>query len=366
MKIAFDREKFLEEFTAVASVASGKVKSVLGNVRLKLSDGKATLFGTDTEISIVREVEAKAALVAEGDMLLPASRVSQILREATSDDIEIETKGDSIRIFAGGAKYEIGAEDPETFPVPVIEKGETCTMDARVLLEGIKRTVFAIDVASTRFAMGGIRLEIDSEEASFVGTDGRRLACFTHNGEFGVKEAVSYLIPARGCQAIQKAVGAGEGAVQIGVSGASIVVLTQRGYVLSRMLEGRYPAWRQVLPKLDGYSEVPMLAGPFHSAVRQAAICSEREGRGLDFVFSEGQLSVSGSEANSGQSRVDMPVAYAGDEVEIRLDHVFVTDFLRVLDPETEVRVHLKSGKFAVQLSSDGYRYVVMPMSREG
>jgi DNA polymerase III subunit beta len=90
------------------------------------------------------------------------------------------------------------------------------------------------------------------------------------------------------------------------------------------------------------------------------------DSRGIDFEFSEGTLVLTAATTQIGQSRIEFPISYAGPRVKITLDHRYVADFLRVLEPEKSLTLDFQSGEAAALFTTDdGYGYVVMPLSRE-
>ena len=102
------------------------------------------------------------------------------------------------------------------------------------------------------------------------------------------------------------------------------------------------------------------------SAVRQAQIVTNEESRGVDFAFSKGLLTLNSQAADIGQSRVELPVSYDGADLAITFDPRFVAEFLRVLEPERQVRLDLIDAESAAVLrTDDGYTYVIMPLSRD-
>ena len=106
--------------------------------------------------------------------------------------------------------------------------------------------------------------------------------------------------------------------------------------------------------------------GPVYSAVRQAAIVTSEERRGIDFTFGDGSLVLSGQTAEVGQSRIELPIAYDGPSISITLDPRFVSDFLKVLEPEKAFTIDLQdSDAAAVCTTDDGYGYVIMPLARD-
>ncbi|MFV2069089.1 MAG: DNA polymerase III subunit beta, partial [Pirellulales bacterium] len=130
--------------------------------------------------------------------------------------------------------------------------------------------------------------------------------------------------------------------------------------------EGRFPSWRDVFPKRTDAVKIELPVGPFYSAVRQAAIVTSEESRGIDFVFGEGSLVLIGQTADIGQARVDLPIGYDGPTIAIMLDPRYVSDFLKVLDPGSTITFDLQDGESAaVATTEDGYGYVIMPLSRD-
>ena len=100
--------------------------------------------------------------------------------------------------------------------------------------------------------------------------------------------------------------------------------------------------------------------------MRQAAIVTDEESRGVEFTFGEGKLILAGSTAEVGQSRVELPIPYEGDGITLTLDQRFVADFLKVLEAEKTFTVEIENDESAALFSTDdGYGYVVMPLSRD-
>jgi len=100
--------------------------------------------------------------------------------------------------------------------------------------------------------------------------------------------------------------------------------------------------------------------------LRQAAIVASEESRGIDFTFADGQLVLSNTTAEIGQSRIEMPVPFDNDELTITLDHRYVADFLKVLQPDKTFTLDVENGEQAAYCKTDdNYGYVIMPLSKE-
>ena len=144
------------------------------------------------------------------------------------------------------------------------------------------------------------------------------------------------------------------------------MVRSPRATIYARLVEGRFPKWREVFPSRTDAVQIEVTVGPFYSALRQAAIVASEESRGIDFTFGNGTLVLAGSTAEVGQSRVELPIAYDGEAITVTMDHRFVADFLKVLDSEKLVTIDIQDGESAALFTTDdGYGYVVMPLARE-
>jgi len=121
-----------------------------------------------------------------------------------------------------------------------------------------------------------------------------------------------------------------------------------------------------VFPRREKSLKLELLVGPLYAAVRQAAIVTSEESRGVDFTFEGGTLVLAGQTAEVGQSRVELPIAYDGPALSIMLDPRFMMDFLKVLEPEKTFTLDLQDGDAAAVCSTDdGYGYVIMPLARD-
>jgi len=154
-------------------------------------------------------------------------------------------------------------------------------------------------------------------------------------------------------------------AAEKAVHANDVLVKSGHSTIYSRLVEGRFPKYRDVIPAQAKIS-IELVVNPFYNAVRQAQIVTNEESRGVDFTFGDGTLVLSGQTAEVGQSRVELPIAYAGPAISITLDPRFVIDFLKVLEPEKSFTLDLQDADgAAVCTTDDGYGYVIMPLARD-
>jgi DNA polymerase-3 subunit beta len=370
MKITCNREKLLSAFQTVASVAPTRSpKPILQSVKFEVTGESAILMATDLEIGIRYDVPA-VEVESAGSAVLPIQRFGSILRESSDEKLSLESDGSGTTIRGERSEFRLPGQDPQGFPVVAVF-GEKMYQEvsARLFREAIRRTSFATDNESSRYALGGVLLELESNKLVAVSTDGRRLAkmegpATAVGGEASAES--SLIVPTRAMNLLERAISDDDGEIQIAGRASEVLVKSPRATIFARLLEGRFPRWRDVFPPREGVASVELSIGPLLSAVRQAAIATSEESRGVDFQFSSGTLVLSAQAADVGQSRVELPIAYEGRDVAITMDPRFVADFLKVLDADKTFTIELKDAESAALLSTDdGYAYVIMPLARD-
>ena len=369
MQLTCQRNSLTAAFQTVAGVVPARTtKDILKNVKLQVGGGKAILIGCDSEIGMrcdVPDVQSDS----RGEALLPTARVLAVLRELSDDTVKLEVTGDATWIRCGYSEFRLSSEDPADFPpVATFEDADYFVVPAAALRTMIRRTIFATDSESTRYALGGIQMELGPERITLAATDSRRLAVVTSASSMvGHPEvpAASPVIPSKAMGLIEKSLGDGTGEAHIALHMNDIVVRCLGTTITSQLVQGRFPDYRKVVPE-SYVSTVDMVVAPFFSAVRQAMIVTNEESRGVDFVFSNGTLKLNSKAADIGQSKIEMPVAYDGPELTITFDPRYVADFLKVLDASSQFHLKLIShDDRAALVTDDNYTYVVMPLSRD-
>ena len=371
MKISCDREQLLHAFQTVATVAPARSpKPILQNVKLEVSAEAAILLATDLEIGIRHQVQG-VDIQSPGIVVLNVTKFGSILRESTDETIHIEADGQGAVIRGERSQFRLSAENPADFPqVTGFEETGFYEVPARLLRELIHRTEFATDNESSRYALGGVKLEFEEGHITAIGTDGRRLAKMTGpivTSGTPTEQPQVTIVPTRAMQLIYRAVTPDDAEVQLALRGNEVLIHTPKATISSRLLEGRFPDWRKVFPETgQGGVKLELAVGASQTAVKQAAIITSEESRGVDLTFGDGMLVLSGRAAEVGQSRVELPINYDGEELTITLDPRFLLDFLKVLDADKTFTFEAKDGESAALCSTDdGYGYVIMPLARD-
>ena len=368
MKIVCHREGLLAACQlASAAVAARDVKPVLRNIKAIVDNDRCTLMATDLEIGI--RLEVRGIKVEEpGEALLQTSRLIAILREATDEEMTIEAGPDKCIVRGNTNEFEMPGEDPSAFPdVPAFAEEKYHEIPAGVLRDMIKRTIFAAATeGQVRFgATTGILWELEDDKAALIATDGRRLAMMTAEAKpFGGHTTKGQLpvVPSKAMNLLAHNLTEPGEIIKISLRANEVLMKTERAMIYSRLVEGRFPNYKQVIPQKHTH-RVPLTVGPFMAAVKQAAIMTDDESKRVRFQFAKKKLTLRAQGVESGQSRVELPIEYDGKGLEISFDPKFVIDMLRVLEPDTPLVLDMNdSGSPAVFRHEPNYLYVVVPL----
>ena len=294
MKATCERDKLLHAFQMAASVAPARSpKPILQNVKLEVTKEGAILMGTDLEVGIRVEVPG-FSVEAPGSVVLPRDRFGKILTESSDEKLDLESDGRKVLVRGQRSEFQLPSENPDEFPsVLAFEEQKYHEMPARFFREVVRRTVFATDNESSRYALGGVLVELTANGLTAVATDGRRLA----RQEGPAKSVGGHvsgdnmtIIPTRAMQLLERALADNEENIQLAARENDVLVRSGRATIYSRLVEGRYPKWRDVFPRREGMLKIELTVGPFYAAVRQAAIVTSDERRGVDFTFGGGKI----------------------------------------------------------------------------
>lgn len=365
MKISCEREKFSQAFQLAASVAATRdVKPVLQNVKIKVGKKDVLLQATDSEIGIRLLIDGCDAL-EKGEAILPTKHLRRILQESSEKTLQLESDQDKTIVSGSRSRFTLSTQPPDEFP-DVEEFAETAyhEVSAKTLREIIRRTTFATDTDNTKYALGGVLIELLEDKLAAVATDGRRLAF--QEGEaksIGKHEVENAIFPSRALQLVERALGDDEQTVKIAVSANRALFQCGQTVFFTRLVEGRFPRWRNIIPDPEGKTKIEILTGALFSAVRQAAIVTSDKQPGVHFSFEKDKMELQSHGTEIGDSDVETPIEYDGPKLETKLDPKFMIDFLRVLDAEKKLTLYVATDEPFCVRTDDGYAYVVMPLS---
>jgi DNA polymerase III subunit beta len=349
------------------AVAARTTKPILSNIKAIAEADRLTLMATDLEIGI--RYELRGVHVEDGgEAIFPAARLTSILRESPDADLSIDADERRCKVTTQASEYEMPSEDPADFPdIPTFEAARCHELSAGVLRDMIRRTVFAAGKDNTKYAITGILWEVEDKKARLVATDTKRLALAsgpaTISGQGDTAKSGSHLVPTKAMSLLERNLNDDSEVIRVSLRPNEVLFQTEKAVIYSRLVEGRYPPYRDIIPK-KATAKVPLPVEPFLSAVRQAAIMTDDESKKVAFHFVPGKLTLEAQGPATGRSKVEMKLEYEGPAVNINFDPQYLIEMLRVLEPDTALSLDLVDGQRpALFRCGDDYLYLVMPLT---
>lgn len=354
--VTLPRTELLAALAAIKpATPSRPARPVLANCRI----GDGLITGTDLEVRI----DVAIAEHCE-PFLVPHERLLAIVRAASGDTVTLKVSDSKVTVKCGGGKWTLPTEDVHEFPAwEPANLAAVCRLPADQFYRAAKATTYATDTESSRFALGAVLIEVKDGNPTWVATDGRRLSCVETETDQAVDDR-QVLVPRRVVD-IVAGIG-GDGSVQIEANAAEVRFEAADVTVTARLVEGRFPRWRDVVGEPEGEASVIEVA-ELLGAVRAAAIVTSEQSKGVTLDWTSNKLVLSGRSAEYGESTVKCDVVAAGTTSTTKLDPRFLADYLSHIpgDEEPQVDVYATDPQSRVLLKCGPYTGVIMPLAME-
>ncbi len=367
MKIRCDRKRLSDAFQILTGIIPPRsVKPVLQHVKLLAQGDTLTMWSTDLEISLRFRLDG-VLVEEEGILVIPAGRMTSILREITDESVVLETTDQTCQVVCENSFFKLLGWDPEDFPeIPALPETGGFDVAAESLREMIRKTTFAAAREKTRYALNGVLLHIGGEAIEMVATDGRRLARYVVPVENPDAIERRALLPVKGLAQLEKMIRPQDEMVRLYFEENMVGIRTYAAELSVRQVEGAFPDFEEVIPK-SFESRVTATAGSFCSALRKVSIMTSDETRAVRIHFGDGQAQFSSKSTDVGESKVAMTTNVEGKDQEVSFNPDFLLEGLRVLPDDVEFHLDLTDQSSPGRIShGEGYTYVVMPINIEG
>lgn len=340
MRFSISQAEFLDGVQTVHRAISTKsvLPPILSGICLEASSGRVTLKATDLEIGI--ECSLPANVTAEGATVLPARTFGELVRKLPAMEILVEEgDGGQIRISYGNSEALLNAYDAAEFP-PLQEFGETVSfaVDRDRFIRAIRNVSIAASTDYARPIFTGILLEVEQGTLNLVATDTHRLV--HSHFSLGETEApdLSVVIPGKSMTELGRIIRPDGDKVRVVLDESKIRFETGDILVTSRLIEGKFVNYRQVIPE-EHTTRIRLLARGFQDSLERAALLSRddlsrRRHNTVKLAVREGQLELSSRSAEVGELVENLPIQLEGIPLEIGFNARYLLDALRVIESE--------------------------------
>lgn len=373
MKFKINRDFFTSGLQQVINVVGTRATMpILTNVLIEATDDCILLTTTNLDLGI--RCKIKAQVIEPGAMTLPVRKLFSIVRELPSIEVELETYSNhQAKLTSGSSLFRIMGIAADEFPLlPSFDDKHTYLLKQDDLQRMLKSVSYAQSSDETRYIMNGVYFNFEDQQLTLAATDGRRLAVIAKELEVDEANAGSIILPAKTVQEVERLLGKGE-TVKIAFNDRQVAFEIHSGndseetglleaiYLVSKVVEGNYPNYRQVIPK-NNDRHIKLNRENFANCIRRAALVTSDKNHSVKVRVSTNLLEITGQSPEVGESNVSLPVEYDGPDISVAFNPQFMLDPLRAITRDEiifEFKDDLSPGVIRTQ---DSFLCVVMPL----
>jgi DNA polymerase-3 subunit beta len=366
IEIHCQKDELLKGVQLVQSAISPRsTLPVLANILFEADGEGLRLSSTDLEVGV--RCQVKADVKSAGSLTIPARPLSEFLRTLDDGrDVSLKSAdGQKIEIKSGRDRCSLACLPKDDYPVlPEFNMERAVSLNAALLREMIRKTIFAVSTDETRYVLNGVDLVIEKGKMVLVATDGRRLA-FVERETTDKKATVGAIIPTKAVNELARVLGADEkaGDLQMAFTDNQVTFKHKNVIIISRLIEGNFPNYEQVIPK--GHDiQLRLKAKQVLAATQRAAVGTLERGGSVRYSLTDSTLQISASAQGRVEVESELEVAYKGEPFAIAFNPVYLIDALKALETDEiflEFSTPLNPGVVR-PVGDDHYKYVVMPM----
>ena len=361
MKFSVTKEKLLECLQQVQNVVSTRTTlPILSNVLLQTNGSEVRLTTTDLDVGVRGSFEAQVE--KEGATTLPARRLFNIIRELPSSEIQFDVDGKNAASIRSGQSFFkiLGLPEEEFPPLPKFDDSKVVTIRQKDLRDGLRKTSYAISTDETRYVLNGVLFSFKDNKLTLVATDGRRLAMVDIDLEFPRSHEGDIMVPTKAVTELQRLL-TEDGDLRVSVSSGQIAFDLEKALLVSKLIEGNYPNYRQVIPA-EMKERVTLERETFLNSLRRVSLLASDKSNSIKLNFSKNNIDITANTPEVGEAKESLAVAYKGREFSIAFNPEFLMAPLRNLT-EDEIFLDLidEMSPGVIKIQSP-FLYVLMPM----
>jgi len=369
MKFKIVRSNFFKTLSHLQGIVDKKNSlPILSNILIEARDNELTLSSTDMDISIIEKIDCSVS--EDGSTTINSQILYDIVRKIDENcEIEIiSNDGKLLTLRANGSRFSLACLPKEDFPIiDQNNSGVNININSRIIFKLIDKTKFAISNEETRYFLNGLYFNINKEEnksiVTLVGTDGHRLAKFSHYIEENIDEVSGVIIPKKTIYELSKLLSEKDQSVLISISSNKIIFTIDNIIFISKLIDGSFPDYKRVIPK-DNSNILKVNREILLSAVDRVSTIANEKSPVIKFKLLQNVLNLNTINNESSTASEDLKINYNGNDIEIGFNSKYIMDIVNNLEDE-EISINLKDNTspiIATENSNGNLVYVLMPM----
>lgn len=371
MKFKINRDHFANGLAQVLNVVGSKATMpILSNVLIEAEKDQISLTTTNLDLGI--RCKIKAEVKETGSVTLPVKRLASIVRELPNVDVTLDAAPNhQVKLLSGGSTFKIMGIGREEFPpLPEFAEEKAFTLDQAELATMIRGVSYAQSADETRYILNGVYFSFKDGKFALVATDGRRLAMVSKEMEIKAETAGALILPAKTVAELNRLLDKGE-KVQINfgerrcafqiASNKDSSGLVDSIYLYSKVVEGNYPNYNQVIPK-ETHQRIKLERELLLQCVHRAALVCTEKANSVKLKLTSNLLEITAQSPDFGEAHESMAINYSGPDLQVAFNPGFLMDPLKALTKDEvflELKDEISPGVFK---TLESFVCVIMPV----
>ena len=360
MKFTVEKSDIINEFQSLAAVADKKqTLPILSNILIRCEGEGIKMLSTDLEVELEINMQG-ANIISPGETTIPAKKAADIIRELPEGEVSFELNEESskLTVKSSSGRYNLATIPGSDFPdFDVIKSDTVHTISTEKLLELFHKTSFAMANQDWRHYLNGCYFEKAENSLNMVATDAHRLAIYKSNldssGDF------SGIIPRKTVVELMKILPKQNEEIEFYINANNIVFMSKKFTFKSKLIDGNYPNYNQVVPQGDGTKITFNRKNMLDSLSRVSVLTSEKF-KGVKLKSESGVLDVSAHNPDQESAEEKLDVSGDNSPFDIAFNVNYLREVLSTIEDEEISLVSFGSDKSALVQSSDNNQVLVL------
>ena len=370
MKFIVRKEDLFDGIKIVERATSQKaVQPVLYNILIETVGTNAVkLTATDLVLTVITTIDAQ--IEQEGKITLPAKKLNEIVSKLGNElvTIEVDENSTNANISCQKSKFDIQGISATEFPPEVsnynIDEAKCFDVELKPFLKAIRQGGFAAASYEVSNLLSGIVCDFSNGILEIASTDGNRLARVREKIKSDITEQTQLIIPSRTLNEFMK-MGSfiDDETIKICKDKSTIVLKSEKTLTISRLLEGQFPKYNQLIPS-ESPKQAVVNVSQLITALDRVSVMANEKTSIVKMHFADNELTLSADTQDAGKSEDKIDIEYTSEELLIAFNYKFVLDTLRIIESD-EVVIGLNASLSATVLkpkSEEDFICLIMPV----
>jgi len=367
MKLSCTQEKLNQGLSRVTHVVKkGGPLPILGNILFKAKEGRLELSATDLEIGIKCNILGK--IEKEGALTLPADIITSYVNFLPEDRVNLETTDQVLHLKCKNFEANIKGLSSKEFPIiPEVKTEPLTKIPTDLFIPSLNQVIFAAAQEESRPEISGINFSFEKNLLILAATDSYRLTEKRIKLESGVKEKKSIIIPTKTVQELVRILSEEVGDVLVSVSENQILFHFNEVNLTSRLIEGQYPKYQEIIPK-DFKTKVTLDTNLLLDTIKTVSLFSREAASDIKLELdpSKEEIIISAETSQVGKSESKIKTKIEGEKNSINFNYRYVLEGLSaMISPQVIFEMTTDSAPAVLKpADSKDYIYIVMPIKQ--